>query len=131
MKVTPLFIIAMCLLIAIGLHGCASAPPELASAPPRPGMTAFATLADSGNPADMAAAVVKTGIAGYLHAAARMLRDGEIDLAYAQYCRREAVFMHGLLGRALAARDLQKIGEVAGILETDRINLEIGHAKHP
>jgi hypothetical protein len=131
MKLTHLFIFAMCLLVVLGLHGCATTDNQLAAAPEPQGITAFASLADSGNPADMAAAVVKTGIAGYLHAAARMLRDGDIDLDFAKYCRREAVFMHGLLDRALAARDLNKIGEVAGILETDRINLEIGHAKHP
>jgi hypothetical protein len=128
MKFTHLFIFAMCLLVVLGLHGCATTDNTLAAAPEQQGITAFATLADSSNPADIAAAVVKTGIAGYLHAAARMLRSGEIDLDYARYCRQEAAQMHAQLNRALAERDLAKIGEVAGILETDRINLEIGHA---
>lgn len=125
MKFTYLIIAALFL-----FTGCAGAPPvKLQAAAALEPIVAFATLSDSSNPSDVASSVVKTHLAGYLHLAAKKLRHGEIDIDYARFVRREAEEMHEQLSRAIAARDLAAIGDIAGRLDTDKINLELRNAQ--
>jgi hypothetical protein len=107
------------------LLGCASEPTNFESARPEGDLIGFATLSDSSNPADMAASVVYTRLAIYRRLAAKKLRAGAIDVAYAKHAQREADLVRSNLDQALQSGDLTEIKSQAQILGAMIINLEV------
>jgi hypothetical protein len=109
--------------LVIGLlSGCGGNPvksAELSAQKAAPLLTGFATLADSGNPADMAAAPVYTRLALYRKRAAAYLNNGLITIYQAKQAQATADSIRRQLdsaradGRILAIQGLSRLLDLA------------------
>jgi hypothetical protein len=121
MMIRFLISIAITALIAVAfglLSGCNSDPAksaELLAQKSAPLLTGFATLADSGNPADMAAAPIYTRLALYRKRAATYLQNGLITIDQAKQAQATADSIRRELDSARAA------GKVPVILGLSRL----------
>jgi hypothetical protein len=102
-----------------GCSGQAVKHTELNAQKAAPLLTGFATLADSGNPADMAAAPVYTRLALYRKRAAAYLNNGLISIAQAKQAQETADSIRRQLdsaradGRILTIQGLSRLLDIA------------------
>lgn len=126
MKFIHLFIAAMLMLAVLSLTGCAETKPPLAleGHAKNGNLIGFATLSDSSSPTDMAASAVYTKLALLRHITAKKLRAGDIDVDKAKDVQEFADSVRADLDKAVSAKNIQAIQELADLVATVSTSLD-------
>jgi hypothetical protein len=122
-----LAITAFIALMIGAMAGCSGDPAksaELTAQKAAPLLNGFATLADSGNPADMAAAPVYTRLTLYRKRAAAYLNNGLITIAQAKQAQATADSIRRQLDSARAAGKVPVIIGLSRLLDLAINSLE-------